>query len=494
MPQDEEQNPKSLVCLEGKKVGDAVTGALTIHGIDVAVPSFILETASREDFETMIRYNYLLREPHIIAVKAYHWKYLTESIPIMIDDELNRKSREMVTFNHIMTYEPPEYYRYSMPQVLLKHALRGDGNRVKKFWKMALVDSDMDGALSLIPSFERAFIKNQWNSLIWQHYNDLKREESKMIEQIKNKPKKPEERVDSELPWNDVNKSYVEHVLEGLLECQGMNISSSFVPSVRTLKSSSEKYVRDQVKKLNRASAFLWKEVLNGGSFPNGRPWYHICMDKSIFMKKGDKETSMEDIIDVIETSLDTKAHCGICITMTGWEDVWADQKSRSRLHDFIKQVSEIAFMNKMPIYAARSKWIGIDLLDSGLTFAGSIMSGKETIRKTLGGSVNGPEIFGSTPIYGECEEYKVYELFEEVSNTGELGNPLELHKFEGIENKCDPALLSNPERFRKEFSKPRRIATHTQEVREVRNDLNRGVFKPGREYVRRSQFNQYLK
>lgn len=484
----EEVNPNSAVALDGQRMGESVKGTLRIHGKEIATPSFVLEIANIEDFETMIRNCHLLKEPHIVAVGAYRWVQLTQSIPTVVDDELSTKSRNMVSLNHIVTYEAPELYRYLMPRKLLTHALRGDGNKKKKFWKLALVDDSKEEALALLPAFEREFVRNQWDLLRWQHYSDMERLEAKSLEDVKVKPERPEDSPDPESAWSNVSESYIEHVTKGLLECQGMNTSSSFVPGMRTLKAGSEKYVQNQVKKSNRASAFIWRNVLDGPAFPNGRPWFHLSLDSSVFTKNGDVSTGPDDVLSILDASLDPSAHCGICVTMTGWQKAWQEGKPRNRLESFFTELSDVAFTRRVPTYAARSKWVGLDLMDKGLTFAGTLLNGNELISRSSGGiDANSPNAFGTVPIYGHCVEADVQSLFEENSVWGKLQNPIELHRFDSIESKCDPALQYDAERFRKEFAKPRRIATHTQEAREIREALNRGVFKPGREYIKKS-------
>lgn len=484
----EEVNPNSAVVLDGQRMGESVKGTLSIHGREIATPSFVLEIASLEDFETMIRNCHLLKEPHIVAVGAYHWVQLTQSIPTIVDDELSTKSRNLASMNHIVTYEAPELYRYLMPRKLLTHALRGDSNKAKKFWKLAMVDDSKEEALALLPAFEGEFVRNQWDLLRWQHYSYMERLEAKSLEDVKVKPERPEDSPDPESAWSSVSESYIDHMTKGLLECQGMNTSSSFVPGIRTLKAGSEKYVRNQVKKSNRASAFIWRNVLDGPAFPGGRPWFHLSLDSSIFTKNGDVDTGPDDVLTILDASLDPSAHCGICVTMTGWQKAWQVGKPRNRLETFFTELSDVAFTRRMPTYGARSKWIGLDLVDRGLTFAGTLLNGNEMISRSSGWIDSSTEkAFGKVPIYSYCEEATLSQLFETNSEWGKFQKPIELHSFDGIESKCDPALQYDAVRFRREFAKPRRIATHTQEVREIREALDNGVFRPGREYLKKS-------
>jgi hypothetical protein len=174
---------------------------------------------------------------------------------------------------------------------------------------------------------------------------------------------------------------------------------------------------------------------------------------------------------------------------MTGWLRAWAEGRPRKRLERFISEISQIALSKNLPVYAARSKWVGIDLLDMGLAFAGTLFNGNEKVSDTSSGiDSRSPEAFGKTPIYGECTEVPVTELFTANAETGILDQPKPLHRFEGIPDCCEPSFLSDSTLFRVAFAKPRRLATHINEARENRGALKVGIVRPGREYIEKSK------
>ena len=164
----EDQHQKAAVKLIGSRVGNGLLGNLSIHGIDIPTPSFIFELAGPEDFETMIRFHHILKEPHAISIPAYHWGGLSQTTVPSVDDDYHLLALNFISNNHIITYEPPEYYRYTMPTKLLSHALRSDRGKARKFYKLAMVDDDKENALNMLPQFERAFINKQWDSLRWK--------------------------------------------------------------------------------------------------------------------------------------------------------------------------------------------------------------------------------------------------------------------------------------------------------------------------------------
>jgi len=486
-------NPSSLCQLQGQRVDRSLVGNLLIHGRLIQTPGFIFEIANREDFLVAILNDRLVGGPHIVSVPAFKWDAYTHSIPVAIDDDLNRVSVEFVKNNHIVAYEPPELYRYSMPKRLVIHALRDDIPRIRRFYRLGYDEDRKEDALSTLPPFEREFVRRQWDSLMWKHYLEKKRQQEKSKDETTPSlriPKQPDSDPDAEAGWTNTWNLYKNHIAVGMKKTIEMNISSSFVPVVRTLKSSSEKYVRSQVEAQNKFAERYWRLKLKGYYLARGRPWFHLSLDKSIFVRNGEIETTPQDAVSIVNSALDPTSHCGICLTVTGWEKAWTEGKPRTRLEEFVSEICDIASAANLPVYGARSKWIGIYLLDSGLSFAGTIMNGNDRIAE-CGGSAgpDDPNSFGNTPIYGECLEKKINELFEVSLEGGQLERPIELHHLDGVESKCDPMFQDDPKLFRMEFSKPRRIATHSTEVREIRNSLEKGIPRPGKEYIKRSEF-----
>jgi len=489
-PKDEskdEANKGSLCVLKGKKVGDGVVGTLTIHERQIPTPSFVIEVSGQEDFKIAIERTYLLKEPHIVSVPSYKWDSYTRNLPVAVFDNLDRFSIEFITKHHLITYEPPELYRFRMPQKLLSHALREDDVRIKKFYHLAMDEDRKDEALTLLPAFEREFIKRQLDRLLWKNYQARVRRKAPSLKEMKGKFEEPKDESDIEGAWSNIEGPYKTHVIDGMRQTIAMRVSCSFVPVVRTLKSSSARFVQRQVQNQNRVVVDAWETDVKGYYFPRGRPWFHLSLDQSVFIDSG--ETQPEDVIDIVNRSLDPSRHCGICVTLTDWKEAFRDGKQRTRLESFTSDLNDIAFTNGLPVYGARSKWIGMYLVDKGLTLAGSILNGGSRVRESGGGlSSNDPRLFGSVPIYGRCVEAGILDLFKTGKEIGKCEDPYELHKFDGVESKCDPLLQTSHELFRTEFAKPRRIATHVTEVREIRSALERGTFNPGKNYIGRSE------
>jgi len=103
------------------------------------------------------------------------------------------------------------------------------------------------------------------------------------------------------------------------------------------------------------------------------------------------------------------------------------------------------------------------------------------------GMSSNDPKAFGKVASYGFCKDMKITDLFEEGSKLGHLKKPRRLHHLEGVPDSCSEELQNDPRKYRREFGKPRNFATHLQEIKEIRESLQKGQRKPAQEYIKKS-------
>ena len=380
-------------------------------------------------------------------------------------------------------YEPPELFHNLMPQKVVTHALGGNRVKAREFYRKALIENAKEEALRLLPPFEREFIKVEWDSLIYQRYKAMKARNAKSLAKIKHKPEKPTKIVVDDA-WTRTKESYLDHVLNGALEARKYS-SASYIPAIRTLTASSTRIDRSFVIKQNKYTDFLWDKVLEGQFYPTGRIWFHISLSNSIL--NGGGETGIGEVVDIVNKSFSPTSHAGICLTIDGWEKSFLSEPSRKNLEILTRELSDIAVQHKKPIYAARSKWVGLYLIDDGLSFPGSMMSGAEKISSGGGMSSNDPKAFGKVASYGFCKDMKITDLFEEGSKLGHLKKPRRLHHLEGVPDSCSEELQNDPRRYRREFGKPRNFATHLQEIKEIRESLHKGQRKPAQEYIKKS-------
>jgi len=477
-----EPHPLNKICLEVKRVENNLVGELEVHGIKIPVPSWILEIGSREDFLCIIKNRQLLKEPHIISIPSFRWSSIANKIS-PIDDELHNEALNFLSNHHKVMYEPPEYFHYRMPQKLVQYALRGNVGKIREFYRIALIENDKESALNLLPSFEREFIRVEWDALMYKRYKLMKALKYKSLSKMKRIPEKSDV-INIEDAWTKTKKTYLDHVLNGALEARKYK-STTYIPAIKTLTGSSNKIDRSYVIKQNKYTDFLWREVLDGPYCPSGRIWFHISISKTVLNEEG--ETGVSEILDIVNKSFIPSSHAGICLTMYGWEDAFLNETSRKNLQFLTRDLADTAAQQKLPFYAARSKWVGLYLIDDGLIFPGSMINENERVPSSGGMSSNDPKIFGKVAAYGFCKDLKINDLFERGSEIGQFYKPRRLHHFDGILDYCPVELQSDHKRFRMEFGKPRNIATHLQEIREIRESLKKGKRKPATEYIKKS-------
>ncbi len=479
-----EDHPLSKVNLEAKRIENALCGEFEIHGRKIQTPNFIHEIEGREDLFVLIKNHNLLKEAKIISIPAFRWQSLVKSVP-PLNKELHDAGLSILFNHHVIMYEPPELFHNLMPQALIRHAFRGNIGPIRKFYRLAVVENNIKDALAMLPDFEREFIKTELHHLLSQRYKKMTKQKQKSLAKIKKIPKTPKERARIEDAWLNTKKSFLNHVAEGAIVAKRYP-STSFIPAVKTLNASSSKADRDFVVKQNNSTAFLWRERLDGPYYSSGRIWFHISLNKTVLTSDGD--TGNVEIIDIVNKSFKPIDHAGVCLTMQGWEDVFFDEKGRKKLQTLTNEIADIANQYNRPFYAARSKWVGIYLIDDGLSFPGAMLNGNEKLHSGAGGmSAKDPKIFGRVAIYGFCRELPINELFDIGKRPGEFSKPKRFHHIEGIPDSCPLEYQYDAKKFRQEFGKLRNFATHTVEVDEIRKALLKGQRKPAREYIKKS-------
>ena len=207
------------------------------------------------------------------------------------------------------------------------------------------------------------------------------------------------------------------------------------------------------------------------------------------------KHNIIDEIVLKSINSDRNKGHAGICVTLSDWQKAWTVGIPRQNLEGLVMDLGGITSSYNIPLYLARAKWIGEYLIDYGASLTGCILNG-HTRTSPLGGgfSMDDPRRFGRVPLYGYCQEALITDLFKEGKKPGELYNPKKLHHFNNLSDYCNIDFQQNDKRFRCDFSKPRRIATHCGELDQIRNDLNEGKPNPGQNYIQRSRLWEGIK
>jgi hypothetical protein len=180
---------------------------------------------------------------------------------------------------------------------------------------------------------------------------------------------------------------------------------------------------------------------------------------------------------------------------MQGWEEAFLSERSRHNLELLTREIGDIASHYNLPFYAARSKWVGIYLIDDGLMFPGAMINGSEVLSSGSGGiSSSDPNAFGKVAIYGYCRDLKINDLFDEGKKPGEFNKPKRFHHLDGVPDYCPLELQYDANKFRREFGKLRNIVTHSVEVKEIREALESGQRRPAKEYIKKSDLSKGIR
>ncbi|DAC72518.1 MAG TPA: hypothetical protein DSN98_04835 [Thermoplasmata archaeon] len=479
----------AIIQTNAKKIDSAQVGDLIIHGRTIKTPSFIHEIDGKEDAYSIFEHQKLITEPHIIAFPAHRWMNLLRGYTRSSPKEKTKKVFSIYRNHHVLIYEAPEMFLHTMPFLLLKHGLSATGRGTREFNKLMMIENNKQGALKLLPEFERLFLESQWDLLRYNTYKKWEKQELVSFDKVKDVPLQPKRIKNLDEVWKQTQQSaYGKHLVE-LIEESSKIPSSTIVTAVKPLLSTSDKLDRELVAAQNKQMLSLYEKYHPTNNA--GRPWLHLFLNHTIFTEQGD--TSIHNIIDEVVTpgiNPDRgNGHAGICVTLTDWQKAWEIGTSRQNLEGFITDLGTIASQYKMPLYLARAKWIGEYLIDFGATLTGCMLNGhtKYTEENTGAPKIDDPKRFGRVPLYGFCNEVFINDLFNEGKKLGELKGPKKLYHFDNIPDVCNTMLQYDHERFRCDFAKPRRIVTHCSELKQMRDDLNLSKPNPGRNYIQRS-------
>lgn len=438
---------------------------------DIKTPAFSPEIKGAEDLHVVLQNLSALDDSTPITVPGYTWE------PLWTKNEFSRYDIEMRELHDhpIIYYEPPELFRYKMPQVLKTYALRRSRGKVRDFNKK-LSAGNIDEAIDLLPEFFQPFMELQRESLL----------------NAEDEPVPPHlEDTDGKLVdgWRDSRadtgyEAYYRQLVEDASSARHAHV----VPPVPAILGSSDRYAIQRMHGSNNAMSSMCEAARQGFGNPVF-PYYHVYADYGILKSNSNND---KEIIDQIEKGLDNGQFGGVAITFTGYENVWENQLGM-RLNQFIQSVSDMARARSVPLILPRSGWYGLHLTDEGAHGFSSLFNGKERYTRRSGGMPKDrPDLkYGKTALYGEAVEISLNDLDNYLRN-----NQGQVTQIDGLPHqppKHDTSSESVGERFggardfRIKFSKPRRLI-HAEECREVQESLRRGQQAPARRYLERSE------
>ncbi len=476
-PLDEERGPEGSIKIE-KKVEAAARGKCVLVKREVSFPGFVPEVKGPEDWRAVIRSNQADSPKWPIILPSGHWEALMRSIPEILR-VYEPSLAQLIQSRHFIFYDPPELFRFVMPLTLISFGLRASVSQARRFWTLAIEEDDKESALGMLPEFERKFVEPQWDLALWQKYKQPRIKEWPSVK----KPAKPESTPRVDGVWDSIDQEYFSKVQEAMDEASILP-SASFIPLVPVLKASSSEQRRAQVRQMNRAAAYLSRQrykLVNwsGGQTNVAWPWLSLYIDPSCCDAGSDDKaaTGVEKISELAKASFDSKAHVGIALTVYSLGSAKKDSTRKERLIWLVEDLDEFASSRGVPILLPRSGYPGLELLDYGVRFFSSLLSGAATYPHSRGMSDREEDQYGKTAVY------RVGDLsFEELKDY--LTANKELPPVRGVPSRPTDLMMKDPPTFRAEFSKPARLGTHARELDEISKAIDKGTRRPALRYL----------
>lgn len=435
----------------------------------IKTPSFVPEIKSYEDVHAIAPHLDALDPNNPILVPGFQWERI-RTMPSM--SRHGNDMRELLGLPHIF-YEPPELFRYTMPDRLVSYALRGSKTKRGRF-NDKVESGDIDGAIEELPQFFQPFLDRQRKSLLRGYENgpDPSTETNGKIAEGWGDPR-------ADRGYSD----YFQAIVEDAKDIQNAHVT----PPVPVIRKSSGDFNRRRMRGANRAMA----DICDAANFGFGSPvysYYHIYIDSNIVRGKCDHP---QHILDHLQEDLTTRDHRygGVLLSITGYRDAW-ENNAGNALTEFIEQIADIATRNRVPLHLPRSGWYGAYLTDANAHGFGSMMNGSERYKSRGGGPTDDLYQFGQVPLYEYAQEVYVDQLETYLNNRGG-----QMHHVTGVPDQppsYNPrgsdweAKFGGPYEFRKNFGKPRRLL-HAKEAREFRDGYRNGLMNPATRYFDRS-------
>lgn len=452
----------------------------------IETPVYSPEIKSYEDLFVLLKYGDALDEGTPIVVPGHTWRSI-RSEPKFQD--LTSQIESLVREHPIIYREPVELFRYRRPLRLVTYGLAGGSSRT--FYKK-LRDHDIDGALAMLPEFFRPFVETQMERLL-----ELK--DIEVPEQYQDTLRSATE------GWHDerANKGWPNYFANIVKDAQKSPDAGVVGPAPVITRGSDQTEI-DRQMGANQGMVNTCREV-NAGHFGSAvYPYLHLYVDYSV-LKDGTNndlrviEAVRQEIKDREEESSFTDigqggvSYYGVVLTLSNIEKIW-EYGLQVRLERFVSELDNVARSHDLPVMMPRSGWHGLYLTDAGVQTFSSLLNGNEEYSQR-GGGIGEEAKYGTTPFYGDVLDLPVSEAFAGLQNRG--GS---VHPISGLPESpmtYNPAgstweeRLGKDEEYRVEFGKARRLL-HAQEAREVREGKARGTHQPAKQYLRRSEHNDF--
>lgn len=278
-------------------------------------PSFIPEISGPEDAHAVIN-NLEALDPHNpILVPGHRWEAFRTK-PAFSDSR--EQLLTLIKDYPLLYYEPPELFRYKLPDTFVTYALKGSRSQRMKF-NSKIKEGDISGALDLLPDFFRPFIEKHLERLCELTVD----EDSEIPPQAKG--------VDGKITeaWFEprTREGARDHFFS-LAKDAARFPSSYVIPPVPPLMESSGSRVLKAIKGVNR-------EMMNQCNFVRDNPiridgdllrektvysYYHIYADCGVFSPDSD---NAGEIISQVDSELSSNSYAGVALTISNIETIW---------------------------------------------------------------------------------------------------------------------------------------------------------------------------
>ena len=439
-------------------------------------PKFFPEIRSGEDLQALLPHMDALDDENPIVVPGHKWPAIHTQPKF---SKYAQAKRSLLQDHPLIYYEPPELFRYTMPDRLVTYALQGSQSRRAEF-NEEFRAGNIGAAIEKLPQFFRPFMARQRKSLLG------KDEEAPDRSYVSGSSGSVTD------GWSDQRadqgfQDYFRGVIENAKEAQHAKV----VPPVPPVTKSSRDTEIRRMRGANRAMLDLCEAAYYGFNNPIF-PYYHIYADTNILRSSTNNDSQL---IDALEKDLDTLGgsdigFAGVAVTFSQYEKAWEEDLD-GRLEQFVDRVSSIAERFEMPLMLPRSGWYGVHLSDHGAHIFTSMMNGHTRYKSKGGGAGERYHLYGKTPLYQHAVEKSLDQFDQILQNKG--GS---VHPINGLPDsppKYNPRGSSykekygSPREYRIKFGKPRRLL-HAQEARELRKGIKQGLMRPAKRYLERSE------
>lgn len=464
---------------------DEPSGATTSFVVGdhvIQAPVFIPEVKKDEDLKVLLRFSAAIPKGNPILVPANRWIQLISNPAIGLRAPLSGLKPVNVFLQDypIFSYDPPEMFRYSMGEEIVRYALQGD--RIKgRLFNGHLRKGEPSQAIDLIDPFFQPFVERQLSTIVKQ----LQKKHPKwQVPDVSNN-KQP---AHIDRAWLDerIDEAYPAYLYEIASQMQKMP-NSVLIPPVPPLTKTSDNTFVSIVKDSNRAESIIC-ERLSERNNPNRGvdireiyPYYHIYLDWSIAKEK----QKISTVLKLVEDGLEEGEFAGLALTMSGYISAAAANQFH-KIEYLVNELVNISQQSEIPkpVILTRSGWFGLSLTDIEIQGFGGLLNGSYQY-SSGGGPVDREDQFGKTPIIDSCVELKHSEVEDYIERYGEFPSVPNLPR------KPDKQYYDDPTIYRMMVSKPRRLS-HIEEARRVRKDKARGIQSPAKRYLEKSE-NIYL-